>query len=193
MFERYTQQARRAIFFARFEAVHRRAEVISTVHLLLGLSWDGDSRAVLAVPLKDKLIDICALLGIPHRPCTEVPYDRNIDLPLDRDSKKTLAYAAEEAEKDGQFWIDTDHLMRGILRFPNKTNAALEAVQLNLGTVREASKRYRAEFPAEPPPFPIPIRKSLVQGPDMVARPFLTVSLLALVQILVLLLLAWFK
>ena len=150
MFERYAGHARRAVFFARFEAIHRRATEISTAHLLLGLSWDEDSRAVLSVPLKDKLVDICTLLGIPHRPCTEVPYDRNVNIHLDKESKMALTYAAEEAELDRQPRIDTDHLLRGLLRFPNQACTALEAVQLDLATVRMASIRHRVEFPPEP-------------------------------------------
>jgi len=37
MFERYTEKARRAIFFARYEASKFGSECIETEHLLLGL------------------------------------------------------------------------------------------------------------------------------------------------------------
>jgi ATP-dependent Clp protease ATP-binding subunit ClpC len=37
MFERYTEKARRAIFFARFEASKYGSSSIETEHLLLGL------------------------------------------------------------------------------------------------------------------------------------------------------------
>ena len=37
MFERYTEKARRAIFFARYEASQFGSPVIETEHLLLGL------------------------------------------------------------------------------------------------------------------------------------------------------------
>jgi len=37
MFERYTEHARRTIFFARYEASSLGSEVIETEHLLLGI------------------------------------------------------------------------------------------------------------------------------------------------------------
>ena len=147
MFERYTEQARRAIFFARFEAIHRRADKISTAHLLLALSLEESSRAVSIGSLKDKIVELCAVLGLPHRPCTEIPYRQNVDIPLDNNSKITLAYAVEEADRDRQFWIDTDHLLRGLLRFPNEAASALHTISLNLAIAREASKHHRIEFP----------------------------------------------
>jgi ATP-dependent Clp protease ATP-binding subunit ClpC len=153
MFERYTEQARRAIFFARFEAIHRRAAAISTAHVLLGLSWDENSRAAVIVSLKDKLADVCVPLGISLRPCTEVPYDQKTDIPLDRNSKMTLAYAANEADWDWQEKIDTDHLLRGLLRFSNEASEALNAISVDLRIVRTASKHNRAEFPPERTPF----------------------------------------
>jgi len=153
MFERYTEHARRAIFFARFEAIHRRAATISTAHILLGLSWEENSRAAVILSLKDKLTDVCALLGIPLRPCTEIPYSQNNDLPLDRDSKITLAYAVNEADRDWQEMIDTDHLLRGLLRFSNQASEALHSLSVDLPTVRAASKHHRAEFPPKRTPF----------------------------------------
>ena len=38
MFERYTESARRALFFARYEVSQLGATSIETEHLLLGLS-----------------------------------------------------------------------------------------------------------------------------------------------------------
>lgn len=38
MFERYTEKARRVIFFARLEASHFQSPTIDTEHLLLGSS-----------------------------------------------------------------------------------------------------------------------------------------------------------
>ena len=37
MFERYTEKARRVIFFARYEASHYGSPFIETEHLLLGI------------------------------------------------------------------------------------------------------------------------------------------------------------
>jgi ATP-dependent Clp protease ATP-binding subunit ClpC len=45
MFERYTEQARRVIFFARYATSELGAECIETEHLLLGL-LRGDAALV---------------------------------------------------------------------------------------------------------------------------------------------------
>ena len=43
MFERYTEKARRVIFFARYEASQYGSQTIDTEHLLLGLLREDSS------------------------------------------------------------------------------------------------------------------------------------------------------
>ena len=45
MFERYTERARRVLFFARYEASQLGSISIETEHLLLGLMGPGRERA----------------------------------------------------------------------------------------------------------------------------------------------------
>jgi ATP-dependent Clp protease ATP-binding subunit ClpC len=45
MFERYTERARRAIFFARYEASNYGSRYIETEHLLLGLLREDHALA----------------------------------------------------------------------------------------------------------------------------------------------------
>ena len=45
MFERYTERARRILFFARYEASQLGSVSIETTHLLLGLIREGDNPA----------------------------------------------------------------------------------------------------------------------------------------------------
>lgn len=145
MFERYTEQARRAIFFAHSEAVHRRAPIISTAHLFLGIASEEDSRSAVAGSLKEHIVTICALLQLPHRPCSDVPYLHHIDLHLDQDAKRTLACAAIESDPDGRKIIDTDHLLRGLLCFSNEASRALNSVSIHLADIRAASIRFHGE------------------------------------------------
>jgi len=147
MFERYTEQARRAIFFARFEALHQPADKISPAHLLIGLTRDVGSRADAVGSLKSNAAQLRSMLGIPHPPKTEINLAIERSIPLNNNAKMVLAYAAEETEMDEEYWLDTDHLLRGILRFPNEASAALESIHVDLETARTASKRHRAEYP----------------------------------------------
>lgn len=152
MFQRYTEQARRAIYFARHEAQMRREAPISASHLLVGLTWDSDTRAERVAGLRTRAVEFHAIAGLAHFPTTASPYSSKTQIALDDDSKKTLAYAAEEAERDRQFWIDTDHLLRGMLRFPNSIGEALTNAGFELKQLRVASEQDRRENPPKSTP-----------------------------------------
>lgn len=42
MFEKYNERARRALFFARYEATKLSSRVIDSEHILLGILWEGE-------------------------------------------------------------------------------------------------------------------------------------------------------
>jgi hypothetical protein len=64
----------------------------------------------------------------------------------------TLAYAVKEANRDWQYWLDCDHLLRGLLRFPNGACSALQQFGIDLKSVRAAGKRRRRQQPSNPAP-----------------------------------------
>jgi len=152
MFERYAFDAKKAIFLAHIEAVHRKEQSISVGDLLAGITWNAESRACKITPLKERAVMLRSLVGIPHLPSTSIPYERGADIPLDSDAKKAVAYAAEEADLDRQYWIDSDHLLRGLLRFSNNAAEAMSKADISLDSLRSASVQHQNEFP----PAPIP-------------------------------------
>jgi len=147
IFERYTDAAKRAIYFARLEANHRDADSITPEHILAGLTWESDSTFAGIAPLKELTVTLRAQTELPHLPSTSFPYLRDRNIPLNDDGKITLAYAVEEVNRDRQYWIDCDHLLRGLLRFPNGACEALEQSGINLGSVRSAAKLTDASIP----------------------------------------------
>jgi ATP-dependent Clp protease ATP-binding subunit ClpA len=152
MFERYEDEAKRAVFFAHFEATHREESCISARDLLVGLTWEANSRACQVGLLKEKAVALRAAVGIPHRPSTAHVYKTGVQIPLDDDGKKTLAYAVQEVEHDKQWWLGSDHLLRALLRFPNPAAQALEACGLQLEALRAASRENRKVSPPKPTP-----------------------------------------
>jgi len=147
MFERYVEESRRVIFFARYEALCQDAFAISAAHILIGLTREVGSRADVIASLKEneaKLREIVAI-PCPQTKLTEPKLSREI--PLDDKSKMVLEYAARESQSDDAYWIGTDHLLRGILSFPNEASTALRANSMDLATARLASRNHRAEFP----------------------------------------------
>jgi ATP-dependent Clp protease ATP-binding subunit ClpA len=148
MFERYTEQAKRAIENARAEAAQRGAEQIAPSHLLLGLSQDDSSRAAQIAALKSRVAGLWAGTPVPDRfPTANLPSVIN-NIPLHPETKMALVHAEKEANRDWSQHIDTDHLLRGLLRFSNEASEALKAKGVNLASVRTAAKNHRIQFPS---------------------------------------------
>jgi hypothetical protein len=113
MFERYSEKARRSIFFARYEASQFGNDHIESEHLLLGILREERSLvALLGIPSAEGLRKkIETRLGPPQEKISV-----SVDLPLSHESKRALTFAAEDAEALGQKTIEAWHLMLGLLR-----------------------------------------------------------------------------
>ena len=151
-FERFTDAAKRVIYFARVEANHGDADHITPAHTLAGLTWESDSTFAGIAPLKEFTVNLRAKTELPHLPSTSFPYLRERDIPLSDTSKMTLAYAVKEANRDWQYSLDCHHLLRGLLRFPNEASSALQQVGIDLKSVRAAAKLHERQHPLIPAP-----------------------------------------
>ena len=144
MFERYTEKARRVIFFARYEASQFGSPYIESEHLLLGLLREDKAltnrflRSSTSVESIRKQIE--GHVQIREKVSTSV------DLPLSHECKRVLAYAAEEAERLSHKHIGTEHLLLGLLR-EEKCFAAeiLHERGLRLSNIREELARQASE------------------------------------------------
>jgi len=145
MFERYTEKARRTIFFARYEASRQGSRVIQPHHLLLGLLRESEK-------VRDFLrVDIAELRGSLSGDSQNEPIATSVDLPLDEQSKHVLAYAAEEADSMNHRQIGPEHLLLGILREPQSMAARVVRAR-NTPSLEELRKRIATSEPqAEPP------------------------------------------
>src|SRR5438094_8380375 len=115
MFEKYNAKARRALFFARYEASKLGSRVIESEHILLGVLREGE----------EIIKEIFSRFNVkPEQIRREVEGDRlfvdrissSAELPLSEESKKILAYASHEAESMRHQYVVTEHLLIGILR-----------------------------------------------------------------------------
>ena len=115
MFERFNENVRRALFFARYEASRAASHQIATVHVLLGMLREAD----------ETLVDLCESVGIDVRELRDEllgegialePVSTSPDLPLAEETKQVLAYAVHEAESMGHGRVGTEHLIVGLLR-----------------------------------------------------------------------------
>src|SRR6187399_860271 len=140
MFERYTERARRVIFFARYEASQFGSTTIETEHLLLGLIREDKNLTNRFLRNSSSIESIRK--EIEGRTTIREKVSTSIDLPLSNECKRILAYAAEEAERLNHRHIGTEHLLLGILR-EDKCVAAeiLQERGLRLNTIREELSR----------------------------------------------------
>ncbi|PYT58285.1 MAG: hypothetical protein DMG46_11740 [Acidobacteria bacterium] len=130
MFERYTEKARRIIFFARYEANQYGSTFIDTQHLLLGLMRESffvrllpranlqsvRTRIDARTPAREKIPTRAEVYGACAIPT---------DLPLSNESKRVLVFAAEEADRLAHKHIGTEHLFLGLLREENCLGAQI--------------------------------------------------------------------
>jgi hypothetical protein len=114
MFERFTDQARRAVVFAREEARRLEYNYIGTEHLLLGLCRESEGVAAKAlgsldVNVEDVRYQVERLIGRGR----SAPIGR---YPFDPRAKTVLELAMREALQLGHNYIGTEHLLLGLIR-----------------------------------------------------------------------------
>ena len=149
MFERYTEQARRAIFFARYEASQFGSPYIETEHLLLGLLREDKALANRFLHSHAAVESIRKQIEGHTAPREKV----SVDLPLSHECKRVLAYGAEEAERLNHKHIGTEHLLLGLLR-EGKCFAAeiLNECGLRLANIRQELRRIVPDSVTRPHP-----------------------------------------
>ena len=138
MFERYTERARRVLFFARYEASQLGSTAIQSEHLLLGLLRDG--KGVTSGIFEQAGLDSVAV----HFEVGNAAADRpriatSVEIPIAPDAKAALRHAAEEADGLRHGHIGSEHLLLGLLHQPESTaGAILTRAGLRLAGVRES-------------------------------------------------------
>src|ERR1700758_2434618 len=114
MFERYTQAARRVIFWVRYVADQVGSPNIETEHLLLGLLRTDKSlaRRFLGSPWAAE--DVWRKIEQSKAIREKTPDPK--ELPLSNECKRVLSFAAKEADLHPNKRIGTEHLLLGVLR-----------------------------------------------------------------------------
>ena len=137
MFERYTERARRVLFFARYEASQLGSVSIETEHLLLGLIREGKGLTSRIFARSEVVLDSIRK-EIEGRTVLRERVSTSVDIPFSAETKRALQYAAEEADRLLHTYIGTEHLLLGILREDRSLAASILMEKgLRLDAVRE--------------------------------------------------------
>jgi hypothetical protein len=111
MFERYTEKARRTIFFSRYEASQYGSPKIEPEHLLLGLLREDKALYRWLPNTAPEVIRRKIDEHLEKKKCISTA----VDLPLGDMAKKVLKHAANEADRLASRHIGPEHLFLGFL------------------------------------------------------------------------------
>jgi ATP-dependent Clp protease ATP-binding subunit ClpC len=155
VFERYTEPARRVLFFARYEASQLGSLSIESDHLLLGLIREPKgiaARVLNALPLERIRSDI------EQRTVFREKVPTSVEIPFSAEVKRMLSLGAEEADRFPHSHIGPEHLLLGLLR----EKGSLAAETLAQHGVQLESARQKIVAIGQPP-------SSRADAPDRVA------------------------
>jgi uncharacterized protein (TIGR02246 family) len=137
MFERYTEKARRVIFFARYEASEYGSRTIESEHMLLGLLRENGE-------LVERFLEQAGTMGgirkeFEARIKKGKRISTSVEVPLSAECKRILSFAAEEAERLDHRQTGAAHLLLGILREDECAAACILAGHgMKAAAIREA-------------------------------------------------------
>ena len=117
MFERYTERARRALFYARYEVSHLGGRAIETDHLLLGLL--REAKGVTSDIFERAELRLDAVRADVQRRMTGGELvSTSVEIPFSEETKRILNWAVSESDRLAHNYIGTEHLLLGILCEP---------------------------------------------------------------------------
>jgi len=144
MFERYTEAARRVLFFSREEVTFQGATTIEPEHLLLGLIREQGHVAAEVLSAAHLLPEVLAK-EIHRKSASRPSVPLSAEIPFGTSTKIVLTYGAQEADRLGHPDIGPEHLLLGLLREADSTAASvLIGHGLDLSTARTEVVRLRA-------------------------------------------------
>ncbi len=142
MFERYTEKARRVVFFARYEALQYGSETIAPEHILLGLMREDKTVSARFFPFRNSLSVDKVRRDVEERIVLRERIPQSAELHLSPEVKRILIYANEESRKLKTRHIGPEHLLLGLIRQENSVAAEiLFSYGLRIQDIREEIAR----------------------------------------------------
>jgi ATP-dependent Clp protease ATP-binding subunit ClpC len=158
MFERYTESARRALFYSRYEASELGRRSIETEHLLLGLLRAG--KGVTSRLFTDARVSYEPVRGTLETGAGEkIP--TSVEIPFSEETKRILDHTVEEADQLRHSYIGTEHLLLGLLQ---EDQSIAGVILSGYGMRLEAVREHLVILLNESTALPVPGRPKLGVG-----------------------------
>jgi quinol monooxygenase YgiN len=126
MFERYTERARRVLFFARYEASHLGGSIIESEHLLLGILHEEHGVAGQILSGARLRLDAARQM-VGEATAGQPKVATSVEMPLSDRCKTTLRKAADESTRLNSAHIGTEHLLLALLHETESLSARILA------------------------------------------------------------------
>jgi ATP-dependent Clp protease ATP-binding subunit ClpA len=156
MFQRFTEKARRVIFFARYEAGNYGSQYIESEHLLLGLL--REDHALLKWFPGEYNVGPKIRAEIEKRITQGERLSTSVEVPLTQECKRVLKLAEETSDRFGHRQVEPVHLLIGLLRIESSLAAQILIAQgVKPEPIQEdLAKRSSSESQSRIRPSPLP-------------------------------------
>jgi ATP-dependent Clp protease ATP-binding subunit ClpC len=148
MYERYTEKARRVLFFARYEASVSGTPFIDGRHLLLGLMREDPKVVKLLLKSPSPLAAIRKEIELGFHSAEKI--STSVDLPFGEEAKLALHFAAEESQQLKHDSISSGHMLLGLLRAGKSAAEILRQHGVELEEARKQVDLIAASLPTPP-------------------------------------------
>ncbi len=139
-FARYSERARRVLFYSRHEAAELGSPSIETEHILLGLLRDDEGPANRILRAHVSPAEIRTQVESRRVSFEKIPL--SVEIPFSAETKRVLLRAADEADRLSSNAIDVEHLLLALLhRSRSVASAILAQSGMHLDSVREELAR----------------------------------------------------
>ena len=118
MFERFTESARRAIFFARHNAASYGSPMIETEHLLLGLLREHPGKNWFPSHSNVATVEPRIRAEIERRITRGKAIATSVEIPLSAECKRILVLASDASDRLGHRAVEAEHILIAILQLP---------------------------------------------------------------------------
>ena len=142
MFERFTESARRALFFARYEVTQLGGATIEAEHLVLGVVRATPS----AIPRFANVGEAALRRQLEAAARLPDTVGTSVEIPFSREAKAVLEQARVEADALENHWIRPEHLVLGVVV---KTSGAAARALRDAGVAPDAIREYLRQTPED--------------------------------------------
>lgn len=154
MWQRFTEAAQRAVFYAQIEAQNDHVTQVTPEHLLIGLLREPESRgyriAAGCGANPDTVVAALRKPAAPRNSWATTGIASGNDMTLSARAKKAIELSYHEARTMNSNNIDTAHLLLGFLREGSEVTQVLQTKGMTPETARDLAREITGDAPGEP-------------------------------------------